>query len=531
MNPPARVVLTVALILLALPSARADDSPDARRWWSHVLFLADDKLEGRATGSEGHRTATAYVAAEFERIGLKPAGTAGFFQTVKLRSRELDESHSSLSLIKQTGTEPLILGEDAIISSRVDPAPTLDAEMVFVGYGLTIKEPNHDDFKDLDVRGKVVVYLNGAPPAIPGPLAAHMQSSLERAAVWKRVGAIGAAAIPNPKNMDIPWDRMAVGRSIPSMTFTDPAMDEDFGQKIAFTINPARADKLLSGSGHNIQEILAAADAGTPLPHFPLPARLHTKVAVKSAELQSQNVVALLPGTDSTLKNEYVVFSAHLDHLGVAKPINGDAIYNGAMDNASGVASLLAVAAALKQSNTSLRRSIVFLAVTGEEKGLLGSRFFARFPTVDARKIVADINTDMFLPLFPLRKLTIFGIDESDLGADAIAVARASGVEPQADPEPKRNRFIRSDQYSFIRQGVPSLALKVGFDKGTPEEQLIKNWLKDRYHAPSDDVKQPVDKQAAGEFNELVAKLLERIANRDERPRWKETSFFKRFAE
>ena len=237
-----------------------------------------------------------------------------------------------------------------------------------------------------------------------------------------------------------------------------------------------------------------------------------------------------LPGNDPRLKDEYVVFSAHLDHLGIGKPIHGDSIYNGAMDNASGVAAQLDVAAMLKESGTKLRRSVLFVAVTGEEKGLLGSRFFANSPTVDPKKIVADINTDMFLPLFPLKTLTIYGLDESELGADAAAVAQSLGVAPQADLEPKRNIFIRSDQYSFIRRGIPSLALKVGYDKGSPEEAIVKKWLTERYHAPSDDLAQPVDKQAAGAFDVLVARLLERVANREERPRWKETSFFKRFA-
>jgi Zn-dependent M28 family amino/carboxypeptidase len=173
---------------------------------------------------------------------------------------------------------------------------------------------------------------------------------------------------------------------------------------------------------------------------------------------------------------------------------------------------------------------VLFVAVTGEEKGLLGSRYFATHPTIAPASIVADINTDMFLPLFPLKQLTIYGLDESDLGGDAEAVARSLGVAPQADLEPKRNIFIRSDQYSFIRQGIPSLALKVGFDKGSPQEKVVKQWLTERYHAPSDDVDQPVDKKAAGAFDELVAKLLERVANRDNRPRWKDGSFFKRFA-
>ena len=171
------------------------------------------------------------------------------------------------------------------------------------------------------------------------------------------------------------------------------------------------------------------------------------------------------------------MFTAHLDHLGIGKPINGDAIYNGAMDNASGIAAMLDVAAMLKESGTKLRRSLLFVAVTGEEKGLLGSKFFANSPTVDREAIVADINTDMFLPLFPLKKLTIYGMDESDLGGDAAAVAESLGIEPQRDQDPKRNIFIRSDQYSFIRRGVPALALKVGFDKGSPEEQVQKKWL------------------------------------------------------
>jgi Zn-dependent M28 family amino/carboxypeptidase len=201
------------------------------------------------------------------------------------------------------------------------------------------------------------------------------------------------------------------------------------------------------------------------------------------------------------------------------------------MDNASGVAAMLDVAAMLKETGTKLRRSVLFVAVTGEEKGLLGSRFFATFPTVAAQAIVANINTDMFLPLFPLKRLTVYGIDESELGDDASATAKSLGVSPERDPEPKRNVFIRSDQYSFIRRGVPSLALKVGFEKGSPEEQTAKKWLTERYHAPSDDVNQPVDKKSAGDFNALVAKLLERVANRDERPRWKDDSFFKRFAQ
>jgi hypothetical protein len=524
--------VAVGLAMVPLSQvARAADPPAGQRWWSHVLALADDTLEGRGTGSEGHRKAAEYVAREFERSGLKPAGTKGYLQPVRLTSRSIDEDHSSLALIREAGMVPLALGPEATISLRVDPAPKVDAELVFVGYGLTIPEAHHDDFAGLDVRGKLVVLLSGAPASIPGPLASHMQSAGERAALLRRVGAIGMVSIPNPKTLDIPWERFALARFIPSMALADPAMDEARGLKLAITINPAHADKLLAGSGHTFREILDAADAGKPLPHFAIPARLAATVAVKRADVVSQNVVAVLPGTDPKLKDEYVAFTGHLDHLGIGEPIKGDAIYNGAMDNASGVAALLDVAAMLKERGTKLRRSVLFIAVTAEEKGLLGSRFFAQSPTVGAKQIVADINTDMFLPLYPLKKLTIFGLDESDLGGDTATVAESLGVIPRPDPMPERNIFIRSDQYSFIRRGIPSVMLMVGFDKGTPEEQTVLRWLKERYHAPSDDVSQPVDKKAAGEFDVLVAKLLERVANRDDRPRWKDTSFFKRFAE
>ncbi len=524
------LVLMVVSSSIVARNAQDADAPDGARWWSHVLFLADDKLRGRDTGSEGHRQAAEYVAREFARAGLQPAGTDGFFQSVKLTSRTLVEGESGLVLVRDGRREPLTLGEDAILSMRVDPPATIEADLVFAGYGLSIPEANHDDFAGLDVRGKLVVFLSGAPARIAGPLASHMQSNPERAALLKQHGASGAISIQNPKTVDIPWERAKLARFMPSMALADPALDALQGMKLLVVVNPAHAEKIFEGSGHTFQEIVDAANSQKALPHFALPARLEAKAKVERAPILSQNVVALLPGNDPVLKDEYIVFTAHLDHIGVGKPIKGDDIYNGAMDNASGVATLLDVAATLTESGTKLRRSVLFVAVTGEEKGLLGSRFFAQSPTVDAQKIVADINIDMILPLYPFKKLTIFGSEESDLGDDAAEVAKASGVLPRPDPVPERNIFIRSDQYSFVRRGIPSLMVMVGFDKGSPEEEIVMKWLTERYHGPADDVNQPVDKQAAGEFDSLVAKLLERVGNRESRPRWKESSFFKRFA-
>jgi Zn-dependent M28 family amino/carboxypeptidase len=495
-----------------------------------VRFLADDKLQGRDTGSAGHREAAEYVAREFARLGLKPAGTEGYFQPVKFVSKTIDEGQSQLELVRPSGTERIELGTDAIVSLRVDPAKAVEADLVFGGYGLAVGQSEHDDFRDLDVRGKVVVYLSGAPGSVPGPLAAHSQSSSERASALRRAGAIGAVRILNPKSMDIPWERAALARTMPSMTLADPAMDETRGQSLEVILNPAHAEKWFAGSGHTFQEILEADAAGKPLPRFLIPARIKASVSVVRSELSSQNVIAVLPGSDPKLASEYVVLSAHLDHVGVGKPINGDAIYNGAMDNASGVACLLDVAETLKETGARPRRSVLFLAVTGEEKGLQGSRYFASAPTVDPKAIVADINTDMFLPLYPLKSVIVFGLDETDLKGDVTAAARAAGVAVLPDPMPKRNVFIRSDQYSFVRQGIPSLMLMVGYEKGSPQEATLMAWLKNRYHAPSDDLKQPVDKAAAGAFDALVARLIAHVADRDDRPKWNDSSFFKRFA-
>ena len=515
------VSLLAASLFVYLTAAVAD------RWWSHVTFLADDRLEGRDTGSAGHRKAAEYVAAEFKRAGLEPGGTNGYMQPVKFRSRRIVEEKSSLALVRDGIAEPVVLGDEATFNMRIDPAPSVEAPIVFAGYGLTVPELKYDDLEGLDVRGKVVLLVSGGPSQIPGPLLAHYQSV--RWSILKTAGAIGVLTISNPKGMDVPWERSTLARFMPSLTLADSALDETAGQRLAATINPARAEKFFAGSGHAFKEILALAEQGQRLPRFPIPSTLRASVAVASEDVESQNVAAILPGVDPRLKNEYIVVSAHLDHVGIGRPINGDAIFNGAMDNASGIATLLETAAALRESKRTFKRSIVLLAVTAEEKGLLGSRFYAAHPTVPASGVVANLNTDMFLPLFPLRSVIAQGLEESDLAGDLRSVADTLGLTVMSDPEPERNAFTRSDQYSFIKRGVPALSLKVGFVKDSPEHALVKRWRTERYHAPSDDLNQPIDRQAAADFNRMYLQLIEAVANRPERPRWNAASFFRRF--
>jgi hypothetical protein len=503
---------------------------DANRWWEHVAALANDSMEGRNTGTAAHARAAAYVGAAMQRAGLQARGTEGYIQTVSFDTRRLLEDRSSLALDHSGTIEPLTLGEDANISVRVDPAASLNAPLVFVGHDLKIPERGIDDLAGVDLKGAIAVYLNGAPQSLPGVLQAHFGSAAERWSAYKAAGAVGTVGIANPKTLEIPWERSTLARLQPAMSLADPALQDTPGQQIAVAWNPARADKLFAKSGHTFAQLLDLADRGQPLPPLVLQQRLILKTAVERTSVRSQNIAGVLRGVDPALRDQYVVVSAHLDHLGVGGAVNGDAIYNGAMDNASGVAAMLESAAMLRDSGAQPARSILFLAVTGEEKGELGSRYFAAHPTVPRQAIVADVNIDMFLPLFPLKKLMVLGLDESDLGADIRATAGELGLDVQADPKPQRLRFVRSDQYSFVRAGIPALAMKVGYDEGSPEVAVARRWTAERYHAPSDDLDQPIDRDAAGKYVDVIARLALRIANRPTRPQWDTESFFRRFS-
>lgn len=525
-----RVFAITFVLLLSAWAQNTAPHFDGKTWWNHVKYLADDKLQGRETGSPGLRTAESYVIRQLEQAGLRPAGTKGYYQPVKFESRQIVEKQSSAALIRDGKTEPLALGDDALFSTRVDLVPAVEAPLVFAGYGLSVPEKNYDDLAGLNLKGKVAVILNGSPAEIPAALASHYQTQHQRWKAFQKAGAIGIIAIPNPAAMDIPWSRISLNRTHPNMALLGEEFDETAGQKLAMFYNPAQADKLFQGSGHTFGEIAELGKQRKPLPHFPLTASIKTVAKVEKKTVESANVVAVLPGSDPKLKSEYVVLSAHLDHVGIGEPIEGDRIYNGAMDNASGTAVLLDVAASLKRSSQKLKRSILFVFVTGEEKGLLGSKYFTAHPTVKPKAMVANINVDMFLPVIPLKVLTVYGLAESDLGDLARNVAQEHGVVVQADPEPLRNAFIRSDQYNFIVHGVPALAMGVGSD--TAEQKKIhKDWLTHRYHAPSDDANQPVDLPAAAQYEEIVRGLMVAVADDPQRPQWKADSFFRRYGE
>src|SRR6202046_5552810 len=447
------------LLIIVACTAQAAEHFDGNTWWDTVKEISDDKYEGRDTGSKGEHQAQEFIVGKLKSLGVEPAGSNGYFQSVKLRTVEIDEPHCQLSLVQDGKAQTLTLGEQAYFSTRYPLAPTVDAQLVFVGYGLNIPEKNYNDFSGLDLKNKVAVILTGSPADVPSALSAHYQSRAERWKALKAAGAIGLIQIQNPASVDLPWARSALNRNHPSMDLIGSEFDETSGSKVAIAFNPAYADLLLRGSGHTFAELAALGKDRKPLPHFALKVSLSATTATRSRDVDSTNIVAQIPGTDPTLKAEYVVLSAHIDHVGIGEPINGDRIYNGAMDNGSGSALLLDMARSLKKTHAVLKRSVLLVWVTGEEKGLLGSKYFAEHPTVSPKSMIADINTDMFLPIVPLKTLTVYGLAESDLGDRVKQVADNLSVQIQPDPLPLLNVFIRSDQYNFVRHGVPSLMI------------------------------------------------------------------------
>jgi Zn-dependent M28 family amino/carboxypeptidase len=352
--------------------------------------------------------------------------------------------------------------------------------------------------------------------------------------VLKNAGAIGVATFPNPHPpVRLPCCSRASGRggaNLPNRQSFCGSRSRSSRAGRVITATRRGAEKLLAGSGHTIDELEQLIGDKKPLPRFPLVGALRVQAAVRRQAIDSENVIGIYEGSDPQLKTEYVVMSAHLDHVGIGRAVDGDSIYNGAMDDASGVASAIEIARLLKEAGAKPKRSILFMAQTAEEKGLLGSKYFTSRPTVPFDKLVADINLDMFLPLYPLKVIEVQALTESSLGESVRAAARELGVDVQTDREPEQNRFIRSDQYSFIRRGIPSLAFKFGYEFGSPEEKIRRDWVRDVYHKPNDDLKQPVDIEAAAKFNRVILGLLQRVANDTARPRWNDTSFFKRFA-
>jgi hypothetical protein len=516
------VALGLATAITAQPPASLPADQAAMR--AHVAYLASDAMKGRETGSADYDRAAAYVADQMGKAGLKPAGDeTSWFQKVPLLA-----SKAAAPPTMTLNGKPLVFGTDFTlrgISARA--AVNVSAPVVFAGYGVVDPATGRNDYKGLDVRGKVVAIFYSGPKGLNSEIAAHLGGRADRLRLAAAHGAVGVLYLWTDQVDRIlgsfgraadDWDKPGVSWSNPDGTPADP------GAPLLGVLSFTGAAKLFAGSPFAAQTVRADENAGRPMRTGPIGTTVKMKARYDLKRLSSENVVGRLQGSDATLADQVVILSAHLDHIGITRPVKGDAINNGAMDNAVGVASLLEAAKLFQQSGARPRRSILFLVVTAEEKGLIGSDYFATHPTVPKADIVADVNLDMPILTYRFVDLVALGAERSEIGPVVARVAHQEGLKLTPDPDPDQADFVRSDHYSFVRQGIPSVFLETG--PGGPGKAATEDFLAHRYHQPSDDLSAPFDWAAGREFvkvNYLIAKAL---ADAPDRPHWVKGDYF-----
>ncbi len=509
------------LLALALPAAAQQISPHAIA--AHIRFLADDALEGREPGTRGFEVAAEYVRAQFAAAGLEVS-----YQPVPLRAATLDESASSLSV------DGKLLADRKDFLLRPDfarPSVDVSAPVVLAGFGVTAPELAYDDYRGIDARGKIVLLISGAPKTFPTDQRAYYSGGdikRRNAAAHGAAGILSLSSITDEARY--PFEKRAQQSAITPMTYVDPSgkpADVIDALRLAATLSRAAADGLFTGAPMTLDAVLADAEKGTGH-SFALNATVAAHTVSSFADVKSENVVGTLRGND-----EVVVVSAHLDHLGNHPPSGAaaasaaDSIYNGAYDNGSGIACLIEIAKAMARGSRP-RRSVMFVALTGEEKGEQGSRYFAHFPPLPRRNLVADINMDMFLMLYPVADLVLLGGEHSTLGPLATAAAKASGFAVSPDPYPEEVRFIRSDQYAFVEEGIPAIHIKPGNksrDASIDGEKVTREWLRKIYHSLHDDMAQPFDLASGARYAETNLRLARAVAD-GPRPEWTANDFF-----
>ncbi|MBA2587826.1 MAG: M28 family peptidase [Alphaproteobacteria bacterium] len=511
------------LVLLLSPAWSQPSSPSAANIKADMAFLASDKLKGREAGSPEYDLAANYVADQMKQIGLKPAGRNGYFQPVPLIAyRPRDEGVIALTA-KDGEPVPFVFGTDYLTGDTPQAAKlAVSAPLVFVGYGLVAPEHGRDDYAGLDVKGKIVVALAGAPKFLQTEERAYYRSGRIKLKAAMDHGAVGfvsigtrtgeklypfANSVRQYKSWGMTW-RQSDGKPFVAVPLPGLAY-----------VSVTGAPKLL---GSRANEILDAAETrdgaikGFDLP-LSLKAELHSEI--KAAE--SKNIVGVLPGSDPKLKDEYVVLSGHLDHIGITPPVNGDSINNGALDNASGVATTLEVARLLKSNPP--RRSVLFLVDTAEEKGLIGAEYFARNPTVPLPAITSDVDLDMPIITYDFTDVVAFGADRSSIGPSVRRAAVGMNVKLSPDPMPDEGIFTRSDHYRFVEQGIPAVFLATGYANGG--KAATELFMRTNYHKPSDDLSQPIRYDVGAKFAKLNTAITRELAN-GARPRWNKGDFF-----
>ncbi len=502
---------------------------------AHMRVLSDDLLEGRQTGSRGHELAVQYVATELEAMGIAPAGVNGtWFQTVPIRKVELVPEQSSFELVRDGKAQTLIFGQDYIMDGNPLASDSgVEAGAVFVGFGVSAPEFQYDDYTGVDVRGKVVVMVRGAPPRFPSTERAYFSDGVVKARNAAAHGAVGIITVVPPEFFErYKWDWIVPQIRAGGMWWLDPqGVPADTHPEIRASalMNESGARELFAGAPKTPAEIFAASrDSKSESFELPLKVKIHRMS--RYTALESRNVIAKLTGSDPALAKEYVVFTAHMDHLGICRPGEQDSVCHGAWDNASGTSAVLEVARAFSTLHHAPRRSILFVFVTGEEKGLRGSDFFAHYPTVPIDKIVADVNIDGAPGMiYPNKDIVPLGVEHSSLSKNVQAAARKMGYTISPDPLPEEVIFIRSDQYSFVKQGVPAVFINAGRQSADPNldgNAIFLKWISSIYHTPKDNMSQTFYFDSAARSTALSFLVGYEVAQQAERPTWNAGDFF-----
>lgn len=528
------LAVVVSGLSLLNSSAFADDAAAtaARRVQAHDTFLADDLMEGRGTGARGHELAGRYVQAQFMRLGIKPGADGVYEQPIKFI--ESTSNREAGRLVVRSGDKEDTLTPINDMFVAVAPGETkaeVTAPAVFVGFGVAAPELGCDDFAGVDLKGKIAVVLAGAPRRFPGEQRAHHGHRDLKRRLLARAGAVGIITVATPRDeARTPWAVTVAQGRFPGMRLIDgegKVVDGTPTIRATASVSNASAARIFVGAPKSVEEIFATAERGEPQ-NFPLPVTISLAGESTVRPVDSFNLLGWLPGSDPALAGDPVVVMGHLDHLGIGAAVNGDPIYNGALDNAMGISVLLHVAEELA-TGPRLRRPVLFAALCGEEKGLLGSRHLATHPPRWITRYAAAINIDMPLLINPVRDVTAFGAEHSTIKDLLGAVAARQGFSVSPDPEPDEVRFVRSDQYPFVLQGVPAIALAAGekpVDPAFDRKATLTAWRKERYHKPSDDLAQPIDWPSTGAYAVLLTDLVATIGNDPVAPSWLKGDFF-----
>jgi Zn-dependent M28 family amino/carboxypeptidase len=516
---------------------------DQARLLDHIKALSADEMEGRAPGTAGEEKTVAYLEAQFRQIGLQPGNPDGtYVQKVPLVGITGKQT-SPLVFKKGAQTLPIKWSDEVVAwSKHVAPSASIaGSDVIFAGYGVDAPEYGWNDFKNVDVKGKTIVVLVNDPqvpdPANPAALDPKLFNgkAMTYYGRWtykfEQGARKGAAAVLIVHETGPAGYGFNVVQGNLAEKFDLVAPDKNMSKaNIEGWITTDAAKKLFTLAGQDFDALKKQALSRDFTP-VPLGVTASMGIGNTLRTIDSRNVVARLEGSDPALKNEYVVYSAHWDHLGILAPVNGDAIYNGALDNASGVATVLEIARALKQAQPQAKRSFLFLMVTAEEKGLLGSEYYSLNPLYPLAKTAADINVDVINPWGRTSDISVVGLGASELDDYLRAAAQEQGRTLRPDPEPEKGFYYRSDHFNFAKQGVPALDPDAGVTfPGKPDDWVKakkKEWSEKDYHGPSDQVKPDWDLTGAIDDAQLFVAVGYRVANAAALPQWSAGSEFK----